>query len=152
MSDFRHRPKDNFIQEATWEQLYVLTGHWKSDILFYQEDLKFLHHLIDKYFLYLSKKENIDLVLEIEVNLLIVEKQCDALLERISKHLHHLSALVDDPFTYVSDKFRDEHELLEDDLSQFLKDFRQNRKEVFAITEHMIGGEELIKRINVLHK
>ena len=152
MSDFRNRPKDNFIQEATWEQLYVLTGHWKSDILFYQEDLKFLHHLIDKYFLYLSKKENIDLVLEIEVNLLIVEKQCDALLERISKHLHHLSALVDDPFTYVSDKFRDEHELLEDDLSQFLKDFRQNRKEVFAITEHMIGGEELIKRINVLHK
>ncbi|AUC75389.1 hypothetical protein [Olleya sp. Bg11-27] len=152
MSDFRNRPKDNFMHEATWEQLYVLTEHWQSDIEFYKQDLNFLHHLIDKYFLYLSKKENIDLVLEIEVNLLDVEKQCNTLLERIHKHLHHLSALVDDPFTYVSDKFRDEHEQLEDDLTQFLKDFRQNRKEVFSITEHMIGGEELIKQLNVLHK
>ena len=152
MSDFRNRPKDNFIHEATWEQLYVLTEHWQSDILFYKQDLNFLHHLIDKYFLYLSKKENIDLVLEIEVNLLDVEKQCNTLLERINKRLHHLSELVDDPFTYVSDKFRDEHEQLEDDLAQFLKDFRQNRKEVFSITEHMIGGEELIKQLNVVHQ
>lgn len=152
MSDFRNRPKDNFIHEATWEQLYVLTEYWQSDIVFYKQDLNFLHHLIDKYFLYLSKKENIDLVLEIEVNLLDVEKQCNTLLERINKHLHHLSELVDDPFTYVSDKFRDEHEQLEDDLAQFLKDFRQNRKEVFSITEHMIGGEELIKQLNVVHQ
>ncbi|WP_282068995.1 hypothetical protein [Olleya namhaensis] len=152
MSDFRNRPKNNFIHEATWEQLYVLTEHWKSDIEFYKQDLKFLHHLIDKYFLYLTKKENIDVILEVEVSLLEVEKQCSILLQRIDKHLHHLSALVEDPFTYVSDKFREEHEQLEDDLSQFLKDFRKNRKEVFSITEHMMGGEELIKQLNVLHK
>jgi len=150
MNDFRIRPKDNFIHEATWTQLYALTEHWKSDMQFYKGDLNFLHHLIDKYFLYLSKKENIDLVLEMEVNLLQVEKQCNVLIEQINKHFHHLAELIDDPFTYVSDTFRTEHEQLEADLSLFVKDFRKNRKEIFAITEHMIEGEEWIKQLHVL--
>src|SRR5665811_322155 len=68
MSDFRSRPKDQYIHEADWQQLYVLTEHWKSDLSFYEGDLKFLHHLIDKYFMWISKKEHIDMVREIEMN------------------------------------------------------------------------------------
>lgn len=152
MNDFRNRPKDNYIREAEWEQLYVLTEHWKSDLLFYRDDLRFLHHLIDKYFLWISKKENIDMVREIEVSLLEIDKQCDSLLDKTNKHMHHLAELIDDPFTYVSDKFRDEHEILEDRLAQFVKDFRNNRKEVFTITEHIIEGEALMNKFNPLSK
>ncbi|TYB79512.1 hypothetical protein [Bizionia myxarmorum] len=152
MNDFRYRPKDNYIQEATWEQLYVLTEHWKSDILFYKDDLRFLHHLIDKYFMWISKKENIDMVSAIEVGLIEMDKKCVSLLESLDKHLHHLAELIDDPFIFVADTFRVEHEGLEDNLSQFLKDFRKNRKEVFAITEHIIDGEEMLRQLNVTSK
>lgn len=148
MNNFRNRPKDNYIHEASWEQLYVLTEHWKSDMLFYKDDLRFLHHLIDNYFLLLSKRENIDMVQEIEVKLLEVDKQCDMLLEKINKHLHHLAELIDDPFIFVSDTFRNEHELLEDDLAQFVKDFRANRKEIFTITEHIIDRKTLSRHFN----
>ncbi len=75
MNDFRNRPKYNYIHEADWQKLYLLTELWKSDLLFYKDDLKFLYHLIDKYFLRISKRENIDMVQEIEVNLLKVDKQ-----------------------------------------------------------------------------
>jgi hypothetical protein len=152
MNNFRNRPKDNYIHEASWEQLYVLTEHWKSDLSFYKDDLRFLHHLIDSYFMVLSKRENIDRVVEIEVKLLQVDKQCDMLLERLDKHLHHLAALVEDPFTFVSDTFRKEHELLEDDLAQFVKDFRDNRKEIFSITEHIIDGKTLARQFNIVPK
>jgi hypothetical protein len=152
MNNFRNRPKDNYIHEASWEQLYVLTEHWKSDILFYKDDLRFLHHLIDNYFMWLSKRENIDMVQEIEVNLLQVDKQCDALLEKLDKHLHHLAELIDDPFIFVADTFRNEHELLEDDMAQFVKDFRNNRKEVFLLTEHIIEGGGLIRQFNSIPK
>jgi len=147
MNDFRNRPKDNYIHEADWQKLYTLTEHWKSDLMFYKDDLKFLHHLIDKYFLWLSKKENIDMVQEIEVNLLKVDKKCASLLDRANKHLHHLTELIDNPFAYDSHQFRAEHEILEDELTQFVKDFRKNRKEVFAITEHVIDSEEFIDQI-----
>ena len=76
MNDFRNRPKDNYIQKADWQKLYILTEHWKSDLSFYKDDLRFLHHLIDKYFLWISKKENIDMMQNIEINLLKVDKKC----------------------------------------------------------------------------
>ncbi|WP_178985575.1 hypothetical protein [Winogradskyella helgolandensis] len=152
MNDFRNRPADNYISKATWKQLFVLTEHWKSDLLFYNDDLKFLHHLIDKYFMWISKKENIELVQEIEVSLIKMDKKTTLLMERIDKHLHHLAELIDDPFVFVADTFRKEHQLLEDDLVQFLKDFRKNRKDVFKITEHLIEGEELVRKLHSVYK
>ncbi|MEP2278610.1 hypothetical protein [Maribacter sp.] len=149
MSTFRNRPKDNYIHEADWKSLYVLTEHWKSDMAFYNEDLKFLHHLIDKYFMWISKKDNIDMVREIEVSLIDTDKKCDSLVKRIDTHLHHLAELIDNPFAYDSHTFRTEHEQLEDEIADFVKQFRTNRKEVFAITEHVIDGEEMIKRLGL---
>ena len=150
MSNFRNRPKDNYIHEADWKSLFVLTEHWKSDMAFYNEDLKFLHHLIDKYFMWISKKDNIDMVREIEVSLIDTDKKCDTLVKRIDTHLHHLAELIDNPFAYDSHTFRTEHEQLEDDLTLFVKQFRANRKEVFAITELVINGEEMVNRLGLV--
>jgi len=100
-SDFRNRPKGSYIHEADWQQLYTSTEHWKSNLQFYNDDLKFLHHLIDKYFMWISKKGNIDMVREIEVGLLEMDNQCGALLKQVNKHLHHLAELIDNPLAYV---------------------------------------------------
>lgn len=64
MDDYRYRPKGTYINEADWQGLYVLTGHWKSDLEFYRDDLKFLQQLIDKYFIWMVRKENLDEVRE----------------------------------------------------------------------------------------
>ena len=151
MSDIRSRPKGDFIQEADWQKLYILTEHWKSDLEFYNDDLKFLYHLIDKYFMWISKKENIDIVREIEVGLLEMDSQSSMLIQEVNKHLHHLAELIDNPFAYDSHKFRAEHENLEDELVTFVKDFKKNRKEVFTITEHVIDGEEIVRRLQLVN-
>lgn len=147
MSDFRSRPKDQYIHEADWQQLYVLTEHWKSDLSFYEEDLKFLHHLIDKYFMWISKKEHIDMVREIEVNLLATDEQCGSMLNRVNKHLHHLAELMDNSFANDSNKFRKEHAQLEDDIATFVKTFRSNRKEIFTVTDYLMDTEKLVKQV-----
>ncbi|TLP81763.1 hypothetical protein [Maribacter sp. ACAM166] len=149
MTHFRSRPKANYILEADWQELYLLTEDWKSDLQFYNDDLKFLHHLIDKYFMWISKKENIDMVREIEVGLLQMDNQCGALLNRADKHLHHLTELIDNPFAYDSHQFRAEHEQLEEKLADFVNDFRKNRKEVFKVTEYVIDTEEMVKQLNL---
>ncbi len=152
MNDFGNRPKGNYILEADWQQLYTITEDWQSDLQFYNDDLKFLHHLIDRYFMWISKKESIDMVREIEVGLLEMDNRCGALLNRINKHLHHLAELIDNPFAYDSHQFRKEHEQLEDDLTEFVKNFRKNRKEVFTITEYVIDGEEMVRRHSLVSK
>ena len=147
MKNFRSRPKANYISDADWQELYVLTEHWISDLSFYSDDLKFMHHLIDKYFIWISKKENIDMVREIEVGLNNMDNQCGSLLDRANKHLHHLAELIDNPFAYDSHKFRAEHEQLEDDLTSFVKDFRKNRKEVFTITKYVVDTEKFAQKV-----
>lgn len=145
MNDFRKRPKDNYIQEADWQKLSVLSEQWKSDLMFYTDDLRFLHHIIDKYFLWISKKEHITRVQEIEANLIVIGEKCNLLLERINLRLAQLK---EDAFRYDPHQFREEQETLENDLAQFLIDFRKNREEVFKVTEYLIEGEELVLKLH----
>ena len=148
MSDFRNRPKGQYIFDADWQELYELTEHWKSDLLFYKDDLRFLQHLTDKYFLWIKEKENIDLVRNTEMNLMETDEKCVSLLKRIGIHLTHLEGLIDDPFKYDSQIFRTEHQALENDIASFVKTVRRNRKQVFTITEQAVNSEDFVDQVN----
>lgn len=143
MSDYRNRPKGVYIQEAPWGKLYVLTQHWKSDLEFYKDDLRFLHHLIDKYFIWITKEENLEIVKKIRKNLFEAGKRSKDLLDKVSKHLVQIGYLVESSKEANARVFKMEHEHLEDEIVDFIKSFRQNRKEAFAITEYVIDSEEL---------
>lgn len=151
MSDFRNRPNGTYIFDANWKDLYVLTEHWKSDLLFYKDDLNFLDHLIDKYFIWISKKEDNEIVRAIEKNIVKTNKECEVLLEKVDKHLMRISSIIEDSFKYDSHKFRMEHQKLEDDITNFVKTFRANRKEVFKVTKHVMESEEFIRQLVVDH-
>lgn len=148
MTNFRSRPKDGYIFNASWEELYVLAKHWQSDLLFYKDDMRFLGNLMNKYFIWISRIETIEMVRNIEAKLAETEIKCESLLERIQLHLTHLTNLMEDAFKYDTQKFRAEHLKLENDIAEFVKDFRKNRNEVFTVTEYFIGSEEFLYRLN----
>lgn len=143
MTDYRSRPKADFIQETNWQELYVLTKHWKSDMLFYKDDLKFLHHLIDKYFIWITQKGNVEAVQKIGTSILKDSRDCETLIEKIDDHLVHLAALINEPLKKESGKFRDEHQELEDEIAHFTKTVRENRKLLFRVTEKVLDSEQL---------
>jgi hypothetical protein len=102
--------------------LYILAEHWKSDLEFYKDDLRFLHHLIDEYFVWFAHRES-KRNEKSGRSLVEISKKCDRILGKISKHLSHLAELIDDPFKYDSHKFRNEHEKLEFEMAHLSKDF-----------------------------
>jgi hypothetical protein len=128
MNDFRNIPKDNYSQEAAWQKLYVLSEQWKSNLLFYKDDIRFSHHLIDTYSLWISKNARIERMQEMEVNLLKVDQECALLLERTICQLQYLAHSNDDPFRHDSQQFRAEHKIFEEELAQLLKDCKTNWK------------------------
>ena len=83
------------------------------------------------------------MVREIEVGLIEMYNKCGALLNRANKHLHYLGKLVDNSFTYDSHEFRMKQEQLEDEMVDFVKEFRATRKEVFEITEDIMETGKL---------
>lgn len=144
MSDFRNRPAGDFSTTASWEELFALTRHWVSDLQFYQEDLRFLHRLIDRYFIWITDPKNLEEVRTIGNSILEHEKGCRQLIERIGLHQHELGDAIEDPVGAAIDHLRDEHEALEDEMAIFIKAVRENRKEVFRITEHVVDSEHLV--------
>jgi len=135
--------QQNNIIEINWQELYILTDHWKSDLDFYKDDLRFLHHLIDKYIIWITKDDNLNLVKDIEKNLFEIKKKSLDLMKELSTHQENLGLMVENPVQSSNPQFLKDHELLEDKVSNFVKLFRSNRKEVFKITEYIIDSEEL---------
>lgn len=143
METFRSRPKGEYIQKANWEELYVLTQYWKKDIEFYYEDLLFLYRLIDKYLIWITMEENTTTVTQMAGELNKVKSRCLDLLEKIKVHLNHLGQLVEEPENENTRIFRIEHEHLENEIADFVKAFRKNRKNVFSVTEQIMESEKL---------
>lgn len=145
MSDLKARPKANFIEETDWQKRYVLTNHWKSDLLFYMDDLKFLHNLIEKYFIWITKKNNLKEVQQVGNHILKDAKQCRFLLEKTEKHLSHLANLIDEPFKNDSSQIGDDHQELEESIALFAKTIRKNKKQLFSVTERVLDDEQLVQ-------
>ncbi|WP_019670364.1 hypothetical protein [Eudoraea adriatica] len=135
--------QQNNIREINWQELYILTDHWKSDLDFYKDDLRFLHHLIDKYIIWITKDDNLNLVKDIEKNLFEIKKKSVDLRKELSTHQGNLGLMVENPVQSSNPQFLKDHEVLEEKVSNFVKLFRSNRKEVFKITEYIIDSEEL---------
>ena len=142
MADFRQRPKGKYIQDADWAVHYELTQHWKSELLFYGDELLFFRRLIDNYFIWMTLGENLDAVRELEMDMLEVEKKSKDVLLKVSKHLVQLAESVEDPENKPTRVFRMEHESLEDDISLFTQKFRFIRKDVMAVTEQVLQSEQ----------
>jgi len=143
MGNFRSRPKGDYIQNTNWQELYVLTEHWKSDLLFYRDDLKFLNKLLQRYFIWITKEDNLDAVRVLGQGIMNHSAYCNKLLERIKEHLSHLAGIMDEPFKNDANAFRIEHQGLEDDISLFVKEVREIRKKVFSLTERVLDSEHL---------
>jgi hypothetical protein len=146
MGNLKDKPKTDFNWEAQWQQLYLLTEDRYSDLQFYKDDLKFLYHLVDKYFMGLTLNANLDEMRELAKELSDESRACDTLLDKTVMHLKHLADLIDAPYKYDSHQFRTENDKLENEIDSFVKKFRKNKKEIFAITEKVMK-KEIQKRL-----
>ena len=132
----------NDPEKKEWESLYALTQHWQSDLQFYDDELQFLRSLIDKYFIWLVEDENIENTKVLANKLIRMSEKCTQLESRTREHSKHIASLMENPFPYNKQDFKDEHLYLENSLPQFLKDFRQIKREVFRLTTKIIESEK----------
>lgn len=130
--------------EVTYDHLYILTRHWKQDIEFYLQDLKFLQRLIGKYSIWIKLSENAEAVNKLSAGLLKLIEEGKALSGEIEQHLNVLKALVSNE-QEVKDRenLTSLHITLENEFADFVRNFRNNRQEVFKISEQVMDSENI---------
>ena len=143
MSKLSAKPGINDYGKSNWEEFYFLAKHWKSDLEFYKDDLRFLHNLIEKYLIWITKKENLERVADIRNKEHALTLSCDALRQKVSSHLEMASNIVKGGNETAKKDFFTNHAVLENEIAEFVKSFRESRKEVFKVTEYVIDSEEL---------
>lgn len=143
MKFFRNRPKGEFMQNRNWQELFMLAERWKSDLLFYKDDLKFLRHLEDKYFLWIEAQTDLENIRKAGESILKDTRDCDELLELVDKHLAHLSTLISETEKQNQKEFRAEHLELKEAVSQFIENTKENRRQLFKVIEFDVETAKL---------
>lgn len=146
--EMRIRPKSDYLHKSSWEELYVLTKHWQSDLDFYRDEIRFLSDLMGKYFMWLVADDNIKHVNSLTKQLSDLGRNKEEIARQVKQHLKHLEALMENAFSQDEQKFRKEHEDLEDRLTGFIWNYKVLKKEIFKTTEKVIEEEKLNRLLN----
>ncbi|MCB0475048.1 MAG: hypothetical protein KDC69_05190 [Flavobacteriaceae bacterium] len=143
MSALNLRPNNDVLYASKWQEIYVLTRHWQSDVEFFARELNFLQRLISKYFIWLKTDAHIVFAEKLQGGLKDLFEIRKTLEKNINIHLHHISALMENAFIYDEHTFKDEHAILEEQLADFTKAFKALKMEIFKFTEEALGKENL---------
>ena len=142
MNYYRKRPKGNYIQDANWQDLYILTERWKNELEYYVFEIEFIERLVETHFIKLLLQENINDLRDLQRDLHNTKNQCKNILLSIQTHLSHIDDIMDTSFKYDTSEFRNQLELLEDEISEFIAMSKVVKLTVFKMTNNVLESKK----------
>lgn len=150
MDELRIRPRSNYLHSANWQELYLLTKHWKSDLKFANYEINFFKGLVDKYFIWVKDKDQITQVQHLANILVHLTSELENIDMAITKHLNYIRLFINSNFSRDEEAFRVEHAMLEDKIVGFTNALRETKREIFNLTEEMLNNEKTNQLIDQL--
>jgi hypothetical protein len=142
MNNYRKRPKDNYFQEASLEDLYVLTESWKNDFELFVTEINFLEQLIDTYFIKLLIYENVEVINELQLDSKKLKKRGVAMLKHLQSHLSWIAEIIEESFYEKNSVLRGQQECFEDEVSYFFESLKIIRYTVYTKLKAIIEAQQ----------
>lgn len=124
--EYRWRPGKDYLKVAPWEELFRLTEFWKNELAFYEEELHFFEDLVAIY------ESDSDKDMQ-QLKQLIGDTflQLRSLMIQTDQHLAHIGKIIKEADLNDDLLFRDEHDVLEDNILAFEQSFRELKQKLF---------------------
>ena len=127
---------------------YVLSEHWKSDFDFYRDECQFLSSLINKYFVYLLQDRALSEIQKLAARLSETTQAREDITKSVSNYMADIkSYIVLEKATHIKE-IKSKHAKLEKDISNFVKSFKELKKDVFLVTEEIMQSEKVKKLVS----
>lgn len=137
------RPQDEYLDQASLDQLHRASRAWLSEIEFWKNEVQFLSNLASKDLMAFIAKEKISRATEVFAILKTWQKtELPSLKEMVALHERHLGVLLENPFNGDDTAFRLEHGKIEQKISAFMADFRKMKQEIFQVEEEIMLEEK----------
>ncbi|EHQ29233.1 hypothetical protein [Mucilaginibacter paludis] len=133
----------NVQEEPYLQQIYIETGHWLNDMSFYDDEIRFLKAVLDKYFILLLSDEHVNRVQLISAHLGKTDVIKSLIKDEILKHRENLDATLKNSVPNREDFLALEHTRLRDELTEMTRNFKDVKHEIFKISEVAIKSEKL---------
>ena len=130
--EYRLRPKRDYLMVAPWQELYELAEYWKEELVFYEEELGFFDSLLRRYEGPGQEAQ------ELRQMLGDTRLQIRTLTNQADTHLAHVGKMVRDADNSNDVLFREEHNVLEDNIYAFSGAFRELKQKLLKALEHKI--------------
>ncbi|GAB3649470.1 hypothetical protein GCM10028791_15060 [Echinicola sediminis] len=114
---------------------YALGEHWRSDLAFYKDELRFLKDLMGKYFYRFMEDIDMIYVRRVENRLMILERRREEVDAKIRRQMKEISKQVQSGNTSPNRNIIVHQEELETLIAVFAKDFRNLKKKIFKLVE-----------------
>jgi hypothetical protein len=126
--------------------LYALGEHWKSELDFFTEEIRFLDSLIGKHFVFLLKDEGDAAVKEMTTKLKNLDLRREEFSLHLKAHQKSISGEMKEERILHGSHITKAHENLEKDFALLFRDYKKAKKEVFKHVEHTLSSEK-VKRL-----
>ena len=124
-----------FLHQFSVEELYVLTTHWMSDIVFFEQEINYFQSLIVRYFLPNVGEGNMMLIKSLSSHFESLDMRKEQLRKNVVEHQSRLSELLDISHVENESELNVLHSDLEGKLFDFIKALRQIKLEFFNATK-----------------
>lgn len=128
-----------FSHACSAEELYVITRHWLSDIIFFEQEINFFQSLVQNYPYGERAFENSWST--IQKHLADIEKQKGILKDRIFAHQNELSTILDKNIAEKQDSYNLVQSQIETELFDFIKTFRNVKRELFETSDYILKAK-----------
>ncbi|WP_333820744.1 hypothetical protein [Ohtaekwangia sp.] len=143
-----NRAENSVSYESEWESMFKLAERWESDVKFFEDEINFLNELLARYTMWPIDDAGMENTRHSIDELLRLARQRDAIAKRIEIHFTHLTDLVQNPFSHDEQRCKDEHAKIGANVADLVQQFREVKRKVFALTEHVMNIEKTRHLLN----
>ena len=126
---------NGFLHSFSIEELYVLTTHWLSDIVYFEQEISYFQSLISRYFLPNVEEENVLLIKSLSSHFESLTLRKEQLRSSIIEHQEKLSKMLDEIHVEDESHYNATHSAIESKFFDFIKTLRQVKPEFFNATK-----------------
>jgi hypothetical protein len=132
-----NRSNTNLREEL--EHMYARTEHWISDYAFFDDEIKFLINLLDRYFLgiIISDGSTIEVLRSKARKLLELDNERESIVKENQETLSHIAKLLKNEVAFDPQEFREEYADIENAQTAFLKRYRDLKREIFSLSAEL---------------
>ena len=124
-----------------WQELYLQSERWISDLSFYTDEIRFLNKLHKLYFSEMVANQSLTVIEDNELRFRKARAICEKLSNTSKSHLRQLAVVINNNGIGGSST-REIHYRLERVIKSFTQSFKANRKAIFSTTRKILKNQK----------